>query len=53
MSLEVQSERVAVVAAVGTINIVHCLKILGDLAEVHATPADSGECLSENWVLPW
>jgi hypothetical protein len=40
MSLEVQSERVggigvAVVATPGTINIMHCLKVLGDLAGVH------------------
>jgi hypothetical protein len=52
---------VAVVAALGMVNIMHCLEILGDLARVHATPADSvlvDECLSENFVwtdgaIPW
>ena len=40
----------AVVAASGTVNVMHCLEVLGDLAGVHATPADSdliGECLLE------
>ena len=51
----------AVVAASGTVNVMHCLEVLGDLAGVHATPANSvliGECLSENciWteeIVPW
>jgi hypothetical protein len=51
----------AVLAAPGTVNIMHCLEILGDLAGVHAVPADSvlvGECFSEDciWtdgIVPW
>jgi hypothetical protein len=59
MSFEAQWERmatfdVAVVAALGTTgNIMHCLEVLGDLAGVHATTADSvliRECLSENCI---
>jgi hypothetical protein len=44
---------VAVVAALETVKSMHCLEILGDLAGVHATLADSvliGECLPENCV---
>jgi hypothetical protein len=40
---------VAVVAAPGTVNIMQCLEVLGDLAGVHAAPADSvlvGESVS-------
>ena len=43
----------AVVAALGTVDIMHCLEVLGDLAGVHASPADSvliGECLAEYCV---
>jgi hypothetical protein len=49
------------VAAPGTVNIIHSLEVLGDLARVHAAPADSvlvGERLSEDlvWtdgIVPW
>jgi hypothetical protein len=44
---------VAVVAAPGTVNIMHSLEILGDLAGVHAAPADSvlvSESLSEDGI---
>ena len=44
---------IAVVAAPGTVNIMHCLEILGDLAGVHAAPANSvlvGECFSEDGI---
>ncbi len=40
MSSEAQSEREAALAW-RTVNIVHCLEVLGDLAGVHAAPADS------------
>ena len=32
---------VAVVASPGTVNVMHCLEVLGDSAGVHVTPADS------------
>jgi hypothetical protein len=43
------------------VNSMHCLETLGDLARVHAAPADSvlvGECFSEDgiWthgIVPW
>jgi hypothetical protein len=44
---------VAVVAALETVNIMHCLEILGELVGIHETPADSvmvSECLSEKCV---
>ena len=51
----------AVVAAPGAVNIMHSLEVLGDLAGVHAAPADSvlvGERLAEDGigtdgVVPW
>jgi hypothetical protein len=52
MSSEAQSEREAALAW-RTVNIVHCLEVLGDLARVHAAPADSvlvGECFAENCI---
>jgi hypothetical protein len=52
---------VAVVAALGTVNIMHRFEVLGDLVGVHAAPADSvlvGKRLSEDciWtdgIVPW
>jgi hypothetical protein len=51
-----------IVAAPGTVDIMHCLVILGDLAGVHdSVPADSvlvAECFAEDciWthrIVPW
>jgi hypothetical protein len=50
-----------IVGASGTLDIMHCLEILGDLAGVHSAPADSvlvGECFAEDcvWtdrIVPW
>jgi hypothetical protein len=50
---EADSIGVAVVAAPGTVSIVHTLEVSGDWAGVHAAPADSilvGERLSEECV---
>jgi hypothetical protein len=44
---------VAVVAAPGAVKIMHSLEVLGDLAGVHAAPADSalvGERFSEDGI---
>ena len=58
---EARSIGVAIVAAPGAVNIMHSLEVLGDLAGVHAAPADSvlvGERLAEDGigtdgVVPW
>jgi hypothetical protein len=50
MSCEAQSERVAAFAGDG--QNMHSLEVLGDLAGIHATQANSvlvGEYLSENY----
>ena len=51
----------AVMTAPGAVYVMYCLEVLGDLAGVHAAPADSvlvGECLSKDCIgmdgiVPW
>jgi hypothetical protein len=50
---EAGSVSLAVVTASGTVNIMHSLEVLGDLAGVHAAPFDSvlvGERFSRGYV---